>query len=120
MIPGLMKTAVTQVLNSRSFYFITRPPKPPQYHYLNNKLNSVRFGGGGGRVGGGNADMVVGSIDGPHEALGCIIYCFLVKFTDEKELVTNRLADGSTDRPSRRDAWTHLQNKLVTHGHVDQ
>ena len=27
----------------------------------------------------------VGSIDGPHEALGWAIYWFLVKFADEKE-----------------------------------
>ena len=35
---------------------------------------------------------MVGSIDGPHEALVCAIYCFLVKFTEEKKLLP-------TDRP---------------------
>ena len=40
--------------------------------------------------------VVVGSIDGPHEALGCVTYCFLVKFTDEKELVTDRWTDRRT------------------------
>ena len=49
------------------------------------KQRCVQFGGGG---------VVVGSIDGPQEALGCVIYCFLMKFNDKKELVT----DGSTDR----------------------
>ena len=34
-------------------------------------------GGGGGGGGGG------GAIDGPLEALGCVIYCFLVKFPVE-------------------------------------
>ena len=33
-------------------------------------------------------EAVVGSIDGPFEAL-CVTYGFLVKFTDEKELVTD-------------------------------
>ena len=35
--------------------------------------------------------------NGPQEALGCVIYCFLMKFTDEKELVTDRPTDGQTD-----------------------
>ena len=58
--------------------------------------------------------MVVGSTDGPQEALGCVIYCFLMKLTDEKELVTpgptDQRTDGRTDRrtPSYRDARTHL------------
>ena len=38
--------------------------------------------------------VVVGSIDGPHGAFGCDIYCFQVKFTDEKEFLT----DGRTDQ----------------------
>ena len=42
--------------------------------------------------------MVVGTTDGPHEALGCVIFCFLIKFTDEKELVTDGWTDGPTDR----------------------
>ena len=33
-----------------------------------------RFGGGGGGKGGGGG-RVVGSINGPYEALGCVIYC---------------------------------------------
>ena len=37
--------------------------------------------------------MVVGSIDGLHEAKGYVNYCFLVKFTD-----------------SYRDARTHLKS----------
>ena len=36
---------------------------------------------------------LVGSIDGPYHALECVIYCFLVKFTNEKELVTDRRTD---------------------------
>ena len=43
-----------------------------------------------------------GAIRGPLEALGCVIYCLLVKFTDEKELVT----DGPTDQ--RTDGQTLL------------
>ena len=39
-------------------------------------------------------EEVVGSIDGPYEALGCVIYCLLVKFTNKKELVTDRRMDG--------------------------
>ena len=63
--------------------------------------------------------MVVGGIDGPYEAFGCVIFCFLVKFTDGKELVkdrrTDRRTDGPTnertDRPSYRDARTHLKRE---------
>ena len=36
----------------------------------------------------------MGTTDVPQEALGCVIYCLLMKFTDEKELVT----DGPTDQ----------------------
>ena len=43
---------------------------------------------------------MVGSIDVLYEALGCVIYCFLVKFNNEKELVTDRPADGPTDGPT--------------------
>ena len=50
----------------------------------------------------------MGSIDGPYEALGCVIYCFLVKFTNEKEQMTDR----RTDKPSYRDARTHLKRVL--------
>ena len=54
-----------------------------------------------------------GSIDGSYEALGCVIYCFLVKFTNEKELVSDRPTDQQTDRPtdkpSYRDARMHLK-----------
>ena len=53
----------------------------------------VRFGDGGEGGGGGG---VVGSIDGPYEALGCVLYCFLVIFTNEKELVTDGPTDGHT------------------------
>ena len=45
-------------------------------------------------------EEVVGSNDGPYEALGCVIYCLLVKFTKKKELVTDR----QMDKPSHRDA----------------
>ena len=41
--------------------------------------------------------MEVGSTDGTQEALGCVIYCFLMKLTDEKKLVTDRPMDGPTD-----------------------
>ena len=52
---------------------------------------------------------MLGRIDGPNEALGCVIYCFLVKFTSEKELVTDR-RDGPTDR--RTDQRTDGQTLL--------
>ena len=39
---------------------------------------------------------VTASIDGSNETLGCVIYCFLVKFTNEKELVTDGRTDGRT------------------------
>ena len=43
--------------------------------------------------------VVVGSIDSPHEAWGCVIYWFLVKFIDDKKnwLRTDRRTDGPTD-----------------------
>ena len=41
-------------------------------------------GRGGGRGGGGDRLVVVGSIIGPHEALGRVIYWFPVRFGDEK------------------------------------
>ena len=41
--------------------------------------------------------MVVGRTDGSQEALGCVIYCFLMKFTDEKELVTDQPTDRRTN-----------------------
>ena len=61
--------------------------------------------------------MVVGIIYGPHEAWGCVIYSFLVKFSDERKLVTDgwtdQPTDGPSDRrmdtPSYRDAMTHLK-----------
>ena len=34
-------------------------------------------------------EVVVGNIDGPHEALRWVIYWFLLKFADEKVLVTD-------------------------------
>ena len=40
--------------------------------------------------------VVVDSIDGPHEAWGCVIYLFLVKFVDEKKVVTDRWTDRRT------------------------
>ena len=46
-------------------------------------------------------DVIVGSIDGPHATLGCVIYCFLVKSTMKK---TDYRPNGPTDRP-----WTHLE-----------
>ena len=49
----------------------------------------------------------MGSIDGPYEALVCVIYCFPVKLANDKELVTDRLTDGWT-KPSYRDSRTHL------------
>ena len=55
---------------------------------------------------------VVGSVDCPYEALGCVIYCFLVNFTDRKELVI----DGPTDTPSYRDARTHLKSTVTAEG----
>ena len=42
--------------------------------------------------------VVVGSIDVLHKALGCVIYWFLVKFTNEKELVTDRPTNRQTDQ----------------------
>ena len=52
----------------------------------------VQFGGGGRGEGGGGGGggEVVACIDGPHEALEWVIYWFLVKIADEKELVTDR------------------------------
>ena len=41
--------------------------------------------------------MVVGSIDGPDEALRWV---FLVKFANEKELVTDGRTDRQTDGPT--------------------
>ena len=49
--------------------------------------------------------MVVGSTDGSQESLGCVIYCFLMKFIDEKELVTDRPTDGRTDRRPDGQIW---------------
>ena len=58
-------------------------------------------GGGGWGGGGGGSDGEVGeSIDGPHETLGWVIYWFLMKFANAKELVTDRQTDGPTDRPT--------------------
>ena len=37
---------------------------------------------------------------------------FLVKFTDEKDLVTDRPTDQRTDKPSYRDAWMHLKIRI--------
>ena len=48
---------------------------------------------------GGSGDVVVGSIDGHLKAFWCVIYFFLRKFTDEKEL-TDGPMDGPTDGPS--------------------
>ena len=46
--------------------------------------------------------VVVDSIDGAHEAKGCVIF-LLVKFADEKKwLSMDRLMDRQIDR------WTHL------------
>ena len=40
---------------------------------------------------------MVGSIDGPFEALGCVIFCTLVKFTIKKNwLLTDGPMDGHT------------------------
>ena len=47
--------------------------------------------------------VVVNSIDGPHEALGWIIYWFLVKFAELKRTgywQTDQQTDQPTDRPS--------------------
>ena len=63
-------------------------------------------------------------IDDPREALGYFIQWFLMKFTEEKYLVTNGPTDGLTDRPtdrptdrstnalSYRDAWTDLKIEI--------
>ena len=62
-------------------------------------------GAGRGRSGGGGRDAIYG----PLAALGCVIYCFPVKFTDEKELVTDRRDEPWTDRPTDHgptDRWT--------------
>ena len=56
--------------------------------------------------------MVVGSTDGSQESLGCVIYCFLMKFIDEKELVTDEPTDGRSDTPSSGDARTHLKTQV--------
>ena len=62
-----------------------------------------------------SCDMVVGNIDGPLKAWGCVIQPFLIKFPDEKPLVTDRPTDLRTNRPydiaSYRDAWTHLKTE---------
>ena len=60
--------------------------------------------------------MVVGSVDGPNEALGCVIYCFLVKFAEEKEQVTDRRTDGPTYRPT--DGRTHRDARTYNNGDV--
>ena len=50
---------------------------------------------------------MVGSIDGSYETLGCVIFCFLVKFANEKELVTDQPTD------PLRDARTHLKTTNI-------
>ena len=89
--------------------------------FLTNKFQQeqrcVRLGGGGGGAGGGGGGVVVVSCHGPHEALEWVFYWFLVKNSDEKELVTDRPTNRATDRPSDRptdtpsyrDARTHLK-----------
>ena len=42
--------------------------------------------------------MVVDITVGPHETWGCVIYRFLLKFTDEKKVVTDLLIDDQTNR----------------------
>ena len=68
-------------------------------------------GGGRGRGGGGGGDEVVGSIDGPHEALGWAMY-FTPSEIRQWKRTGYRRTDGRTDTPAYRDAWTHLKSEI--------
>ena len=61
--------------------------------------------------------MVVGSIDGPLDNLGCVIQRFLLKFTDKRKLVTDgpmeQPTNGPTDTPSYRDSRMHLKMSII-------
>ena len=57
--------------------------------------------------------MLVGSIDGPIDSLGCVIHRFQLKFTDKKRrLRTDRPTDRPTETPSYSDA---SKNRLFCH-----
>ena len=63
--------------------------------------------------------VVVNSIDDPHEALGWVIYWFLVKFADKKNwLWTDQPTDWPTDRPSCRDARRHFKMWILKTVHL--